>query len=275
MRVSYTTYSAPAWSLERHVAVATELGCEGLELRNLDGQPIDPAMPEDRRAAIFEAVANAGLEICVVGSGARFALPAAADRRAAVQQAIAFVELADAWDAPIVRVFGGAYDPGPSDDEVNGWVAEALREVAVAADPYGIRLALETHDAFSTGQRVRRVLDLADHTGIGVVWDFAHPVRHGETVDQTWDLIHRDVIHTHFKDMKLTGGGRDGWESVGPGEGDLPLADMVDRLVQAHYDGYVSTEWEGRDPDGADDPTDALRAHAASIRNLIAQARET
>lgn len=274
MRVSYTTYSAPTWSLERHVAVANELGCDGLELRNYGGQPIDPAMPEDRRTAIFETVADAGLEICVVGSSARFALPSAADRRQAVEQAVAFVELADAWDAPIVRVFGGNYDPGPSDDEVNGWVAEALRQVAIAADPYGIRLALETHDAFSTGQRVRRVLDLADHTGIGVVWDFAHPVRRGETVDQTWDLIRRDVIHAHFKDMKLTGGGRDGWESVGPGNGDLPLADMVGRLIQSHYDGYLSTEWEGRDPDGADDPTDALRAHTACIRNLIAQARE-
>ena len=275
MRVSYTTYSAPAWSLERHIAVATELGCDGLEIRNLDGQPIDPAMPEDRRSAIFDAIADAGLEICVVGSSSRFALPSAVDRRQAVEQAVTFVELADAWDAPIVRVFGGNYDPGPSDDEVNGWVAEALREVATAADAFGIRLALETHDAFATGQRVRRVLDLADHTGIGVVWDFAHPVRNGETVDQTWDLIHRDVIHAHFKDMKLTGGGRDGWESVGPGQGDLPLADMVGRLAQAHYDGYLSTEWEGRDPDGADDPTDMLRAHTASIRNLIARARTT
>lgn len=273
MRVAYTTYSAPAWSLERHVAVAAEMGCHGLELRNLDGQPLDPAMPEERRTAIVDAVAEAGLEICVVGSGARFAFPSAHERRQAVEQAVAFVELADAWDVPIVRVFGGSYDPGPSDDEVNGWVAEALREVATAADVYGIRIALETHDAFATGQRVRRVLDLADHTGIGVVWDFAHPVRNGETVDRTWNLLHRDVIHAHFKDMKLTGGGRDGWESVAPGDGDLPLAAMVNHLVQANYDGYLSTEWEGRDPNGADDPTDMLRAHTASIRDLIAQAR--
>ena len=273
MRVSYTTYSAPAWSLERHIAVATETGCHGLELRNLDGQPIDPAMPEDRRTAIFDAIVDAGLEICVVGSGCRFARPSADDRRRAVEHAVAFVELADAWDAPIVRVFGGSYDPGPADDEVNGWVAEALRQVATAADVYGIRIALETHDAFATGQRVRRVLDLADHTGIGVVWDFAHPVRNGETVEQTWNLIHRDVIHAHFKDMKLTGGGRDGWESVGPGDGDLPLAAMVNRLVQSNFDGYLSTEWEGRDPDGADDPTAMLRAHTASIRDLIAEAR--
>lgn len=273
MRVSFTTYSAPAWPLERHIAVATDTGCDGLELRNLDGQPIDPAMPDESRAAIFEAVADSGLEICVVGSSARFAFPSPAERRQEVERAMAFVELADAWDAPIVRVFGGNYEPGPSDDDVNGWVAEALREVAVAADPFGIRLALETHDAFSTGQRVRRVLDLADHTGIGVVWDFAHPVRHGETVDQTWNLIQRDVIHAHFKDMQLTGGGRDGWESVGPGEGDLPLAAMVNRLVQSNYDGYISTEWEGRHPEGADDPTDMLRAHTASIRDLIAAAR--
>lgn len=275
MRVSFTTYSAPAWSLERHIAVATQTGCDGLELRNLDGQPIDPAMPEQRRSEIYNAIADAGLEICVVGSSSRFAFPSAAERRREVERALAFVELADAWDAPIVRVFGGNYDPGPADDEVNGWVAEALREVAIAADVFGIRLALETHDAFSTGQRVRRVLDLTNHTGVGVVWDFAHPVRNGETVDQTWGPIHRDVIHAHFKDMKLTGGGRDGWESVAPGEGDLPLADMMRRLVLSNYDGYVSTEWEGRDPDGADDPTDMLRAHTASIRDLVAQARES
>ena len=273
MRVTYTTYSAPAWSIERHIALASEMGCEGLELRNLDGQPIDPAMPEDRRSEIFDAVADAGLEICVVGSSSRFAFPSADERRREVERAVAFVELADTWDAPIVRVFGGSYDPGPSDDEVNGWVAEALREVAVAADVYGIRIALETHDAFATGQRARRVLDLADHTGIGVVWDFAHPVRNGETVDQTWDLIHRDIIHAHFKDMKLTGSGRDGWESVGPGEGDLPLADMVTRLSRSNYDGYLSTEWEGRDPGGADDPTAMLRAHTEAMRRLIADAR--
>ena len=73
--------------------------------------------------------------------------------------------------------------------------------------------------------------------------------------------------------MKLTGGGRDGWESVGPGEGDLPLADMVTRLSRSNYDGYLSTEWEGRDPDGADDPTPMLRAHTEAMRNLIADAR--
>ena len=274
MRVAYTTYSAPTWSIERNIAVAREIGCDALELRNLDGQSIDPAMPEERRNTILDMVIDAGLEICVVGSDCRFAMPSADDRRHAVERAVAFVELADAWDTPILRVFGGSYDPGPSDDEVNGWVAEALREVAVAADVYGIRIAVETHDHFSTGRRVRRVLDLADHTGLGVVWDFAHPIRHGETVDETWDLINRDIVHAHFKDMKLTGGGRDGWESVGPGEGDLPLAAMVSRLVQANYDGYISTEWEGRDPNGADDPTDMLRAHTASIRDLIAKARD-
>ena len=162
----------------------------------------------------------------------------------------------------------GSYDGGREKSP-----AAICRKVAMAADVYGIRIALETHDAFATGQRVRRVLDLADHTGIGVVWDFAHPVRNGETVEQTWNLIHRDVIHAHFKDMKLTGGGRDGWESVGPGDGDLPLAAMVNRLVQSNFDGYLSTEWEGRDPDGADDPTAMLRAHTASIRDLIAEAR--
>ncbi len=269
MRIAYTTYSAPAWPLDRHLAVASAIGCEGLEIRNLDGRGLDPAMPEDRRQAIVDAAVDAGVDLCVVGSDCRFAYASADDRARAVERAVGFVELADRWGAPIVRVFGGRYDPGPSADEVDAWVAAALRDVAEAADPFGIRIALETHDAFSSGRRVRAVLDLADHSGVGAVWDLAHPQRHGESAEETWRLLGRDIVHVHFKDMKQTGGGRDGWESVPPGAGDLPLAAMVSQLAAANYDGYLSTEWEGRDPHGADDPTDVLRAHTAYLRNLI------
>lgn len=245
------------------------MGCSALELRSLDGKPIDPAMPETQQKHIADAIHSAGLHICVLGSDCKFALPSPSDRNQAVHRAIAFVELAKAWNTPIVRVFGGQYDAGPSDDEVNAWVAEALREVAEASEELGIQIAIETHDAFSTGKRVRRVLDLTNHPSVGVVWDFAHPIRLGESVSQTWGLIGPETIHVHFKDMAHTGGGRDGWEPCLPGSGDLPLQDMVDLLTGNMYSGYISTEWEGRDPNGADDPTEALLNHTTYLQELI------
>ena len=272
MRITYTTYSAPAWSIEEHIRVAKQMGCEGLEFRMLDDQPVEPNMPQDERRRIADLCAQAGLEICVVGSDCRFAIVDPAERREQVERATRFVELADEWGAPIVRVFGGRHSADLPADEVNRWVAEAVREVAAAADQYGIQVALETHDDFRAGARVARVLQAADHPGVGVVWDLGHPYRVGETVEQTWELIGRDVVHVHFKDIKQTGEGPEGWEPVLAGNGDLPLQEMVDRLAREGYDGFLSTEWERRVDPVEDDPARALPQHTAYLRELIARA---
>jgi sugar phosphate isomerase/epimerase len=71
--------------------------------------------------------------------------------------------------------------------------------------------------------------------------------------------------------MAHTGGGRDGWEPCLPGRGDLPLQDMVDLLTRNMYSGYISAEWEGRDPNGADDPTEALLNHTTYLQELISR----
>ena len=269
MDITYTTYSAPTWSVKENIDAAKRMGCDALELRHIDGKPIDPAMPAKQRKDVADEIHSAGLNICVLGSDCKFAHSSPSDRRQAVHRAIEFVELAKTWHAPIVRVFGGRYEPGPSDDEVNNWVAESLREVANAGDELDIQIAIETHDAFSTGRRIRDVLDLTNHHRIGVVWDFGHPFRLGESVPETWELIGAKTIHTHFKDMSHTGGGRDGWEPCLPGSGDLPLQQMVNRLKANMYSGYISTEWEGRNPTGLDDPTEALFSHTAYLQKLI------
>lgn len=280
MHVTYTTYSAPDWPLERHIDLALKLGCEALELRSLANKPVAPDMPKDDQQAIGDTIMDAGLAICLVGSDCRFATPSAGDRRKAIDRAIEFVRLAHAWRAPIVRVFGGRYDPGPPDAEVNQWVAESLREVAQAGLEHGIVIALETHDAFSSGQRVRRVLDLAAHASIGALWDFAHPVRAGESVSETWALIGGNTVHAHFKDMRQISTDYDErdrlfgiWEAVLPGLGNLPLHKMVTHLASADFDQYISTEWEGRKSDRTIDPATALETHTAYLHELITSTR--
>jgi fatty-acyl-CoA synthase len=276
MHVTYTTYSAPDWPLDRHIDLALKLGCEALELRSLANKPVSPDMPKDEQEATADTIMDAGLTICVVGSDCRFAIPSARDRRKEIDRAIEFVRLADTWRAPIVRVFGGLYDPGPSDAEVNQWVAESLREIAQVGLEHGIMIALETHDAFSSGQRVRHVIDLAAHPSIGALWDFAHPVRAGESVSETWALIGDHTVHAHFKDMVQISTDYDEreryfgtWKAVLPGRGNLPLHEMVAHLTSADFDGYISTEWEGGKSDGPIDPATVLETHTSYLQDLI------
>ena len=81
------------------------MGCDALELRHIDGEPIDPAMAATQRKDIADEIHSAGLNICVLGSDCKFAHPSPSDRRQAIDRAIEFMVLAKDWHAPIVRVF--------------------------------------------------------------------------------------------------------------------------------------------------------------------------
>lgn len=273
MRIAYTTYSARAWTIEQHVRMARETGCQGLELRTLANEPIGPELPPAERRRIMDLCADAELEICAVGSDCRLANLDPDERRAQIERGLGFIELADEWSAPVVRVFGGRHEPDLDPAEVNGWVAEALRELAEPADQLGIQVAIETHDDFSAGARVADVVERANHLGSAVVWDLGHPYRVGEAVEQTWGLIGPHVAHVHFKDIKRTGQGPTGWGGVPAGAGDLPLEQMIELLADDDYDGFISTEWERRVDPVADDPAIALPQHTKLLRELIERAR--
>jgi len=75
VRLAVTTYSASQWTIDEHARVAREIGCHGLEIRMLAGQPLTPDLPAAERRRIAEVAADSGLEICVVGSDCRLAQP--------------------------------------------------------------------------------------------------------------------------------------------------------------------------------------------------------
>ena len=52
MRIAFSNLAAPGWTLERTVEAVQEFGYDGLELRLLDGEPIDALeiAPSTRRA---------------------------------------------------------------------------------------------------------------------------------------------------------------------------------------------------------------------------------
>lgn len=267
VRLAVTTYSAPKWTIDEHARVAREIGCDGLEIRMLAGQPLTPDLPAAERRRIAEVVANAGLEICVVGSDCRLAQPAT-PRASEVDRASGFIELAREWGAPVVRVFGGAQSADAPAAEADAWVAEGLRAAAAHAAPHGVRVALETHDVFNSAVRVGGIVRAAAHPNAAVVWDLGHPHRAGESVAQAWDAIGPFVVHVHVKDIVRTDDERE-WESVVAGRGEVPIAEMLGVLRRAGYSGYLSTEWEPRDARAGGGRKAALAQHAAHLRGIL------
>jgi sugar phosphate isomerase/epimerase len=121
---------------------------------------------------------------------------------------------------------------------------------------------LETHDAFSTGAQIAALLRQADHPSLGALWDLHHPYRQGEPPETTAQVLAPYLRHTHVKDS------RDGRYCL-MGEGDVPVARMLELLRAQGYDGWISLEWEKRWHPEIAEPEEVFPQYARRLRSLL------
>ena len=172
----------------------------------------------------------------------------------------AAVELADAWGAPVVRVFGG--DVGVPDD-----VVRRLEPTLERAEELGLTVALETHDDFSSGERVAELLRRARTPSFAAVWDVHHTYRVGESPQDVVRALRPRIALVHVKDARRCG---DGWELVALGDGEVPVRESLGSLREAGYDGWLTVEWEKRWHPELAEPELALPRDGATLRRWLA-----
>ena len=266
MRLAFTTLACPDWSLERAAGFGAEQGYEGIELRLLDGELLDARLSSAQRRRVARTTADAGLSICAVDTSLRLV---AADAGFA-GEVRAWCELAAEWAAPVVRVFGGQPAEGVALASALGRAAERLAQAAEIAAPLGVRVAIETHDAFSGAATVAELVAGVPSAGSGVLWDTHHPHRMGDAPERVWDLLGGRVVHVHVKDARPRPDG--GWDLVLLGEGSVPVAGALNVLGSQGYAGWVAVEWEKRWHPEIAEPEVALPQHAALLRTWLGAA---
>jgi fatty-acyl-CoA synthase len=249
--------------------MATETGYEGVELRLLRGEVIDPVAD---RSEVERAVAlcrEAGLAVPALDTSCRFNWPDAAQRAREVATLRQWIALAHDLGVPVVRVFGGPDAPGRVDAapaEADAWVADALREAAPDAEGAGVTVALETHDAFSSARRVAGVLDRVGSPAVAALWDSHHPYEMGESSDDVVAVLGLErIAFVHVKDARRTSSGG-GWQLLPLGEGEVPVRELLDVLARRGYTGWISVEWEKKWHPELAEPEVALPQHIAWLR---------
>jgi sugar phosphate isomerase/epimerase len=270
LRFAYSTLACPGQRLEDALALGAEAGYAGVELRLVDGELIDPAMSAGQRRRVTGACRRAGLPIVAVDSSIRVA--AAADRDGTLAEIVAFLELAAGWDAPAIRVFGGALPDQPAERRQRLAAAAGLLDQASdRAEKLGVRIGVETHDAFLASATVAELLALVRSPWVGAVWDSHHPCRAGESAGQVYEAIGSRLVLAQVKDAARTGSGPGDWRLVPLGEGDVPVRDMLRLLHNGGYDGWVSVEWEKHWHPEIDEPETALPQHLRLLRQWAAE----
>lgn len=246
-RIAFSNLAAPGWTIERTVEAVHELGYDGLELRLLDGEPIDVVdlAPTTRRAV---AATVAGVPLVCLDTSIQLAGP--------FERALpAAIELAREWGTSMVRVFGG--DVADLDD-----VARRLPPLLVP----DVAVALETHDHFASASRVAELLRLVDHPSFVAIWDLHHPTRVGESPADVVRALGTAIRGVHVKDARRHDGD---WRLVPLGDGEVPVRKSLAALRALGYDGWLTVEWEKRWHPELAEPEIALPRELTALRALV------
>lgn len=262
--VAFSTLAFPTQPLVEAAALGKHFGYDGIELRIVDGELIDPSMPAEERRRVKHQLA--GLPIVAVDSSVRLL------EEGPGPQIRAFLELASDWEAPAVRVFGGKLpEERAARREALAAAAKVLEELTPLADRLGVSIGVETHDDFSASAAVKELLDLVPSRSVGAVWDSHHPYRAGETPKDVYENIGERLVLAQVKDARRAGE-PDSWQLVLLGEGEVPVREMLSVLAGHGYEGAISVEWEkGWHPE-IEDAEVALPQHIELLRKWVAEA---
>src|SRR5262249_23474512 len=129
MKTSFSTLACPQWSLEQVLAIATRCRYEGIELRFLEGEDSLWKLPAFQGAGLREScrrIAESGLVISCLDTSCRFDSPAESERQRWIDEGLRMAELAAAFDAPGIRVFGDRIQSGNTREATRAWIVDSM-----------------------------------------------------------------------------------------------------------------------------------------------------
>ncbi|WP_409340611.1 sugar phosphate isomerase/epimerase family protein [Paenibacillus sp. MBLB4367] len=245
-RLAFSTIPCDGWSLDEMADMAKQCGFHGLELREGDVWGISVEMTKDERSAALRKVEEAGLRVIDIGSGV--CLTGSEGDAEQLGHFRKVVSLAQDLRASGVRVFLG-YFRNRRDEQVPAIpyveLIDHIRQACDVAAAAGVQVWIETHNDFSTGRSLRKLLDDVDRPNCAVIYDLIHPLEEGESPADTIALLGSQCVHVHIKDgVPAEDKMEQNWIYTKVGEGEIPIASIVGMLEQAGYTGYYSLEWE-------------------------------
>jgi len=255
MNIAMCTIAWKPTAIETVLPIIAAAGYDGAELW---GPHLDRFVSEhDSLDPLVEQLAKLGLRVPMVS--AYFDLVNEPDEGLAV--AMRHVHYALRLGAPFVRVFTGG---GSSAAEPTVWdaVADVLAEICTLAAPYGVDLALETHQGHlhDSTSGTLRLLQMIKAPNLGVNLDIYNLFAIGEDPLAALEQLAPWLRIVHLKNARRLAGES---QPCGIAEGDLDYCPFLRALRERGYDGYLSVEWFGPEPERA------AVSELASIRQML------
>ncbi|MEG1427335.1 MAG: sugar phosphate isomerase/epimerase family protein, partial [Oscillospiraceae bacterium] len=230
MKISFSTLACPDYSWTDIYSMAKDIHFDGIEIRGL-GEDIFAvkAKPftDSQLPLTVKKLNELGLVIPCLASGC--ALKFKENHNKNISEITQYIVLAQKLGTPYIRVLADL-EPQPMGEVDDQYIADVLRVLGTIAEGFGVCLLVETNGVYADSKRLRALLDAIHSKGVAALWDMHHPYRYmGETPEETVGNLGAYIKYVHTKDSVIKDGK---CEYRLMGEGDMPIAEMLDALAK-------------------------------------------
>ncbi|MCX7668956.1 MAG: sugar phosphate isomerase/epimerase, partial [Anaerolineae bacterium] len=176
MRYSTSTLGCLDWDLAMLIERLPRYGYQAVDLRGLRGTFDVWELPEFGRAAATTAarLRDAGLAVSCFSASARLVWRSEEERDRGLDEIRRLAELCHLCGADQIRVFGGDLG-GMSRSEGLARGRALLACMTEIVRGTGVKLAVETHDAWTHSADLLALIADTDPQEAGICWDVKHP----------------------------------------------------------------------------------------------------
>jgi len=241
-KLSFTTMGTPELDHTGAIALALEVGFDGVDIRCADylGE-VRPASEEKELREVARDFEAAGLEIPSVLCYHQISSVSEGWSGEYAEHIASHLGIGAALGARAIRIFGVHPAPGHGSDELVQGSAEAIAEV-LCDDASGVGIVMQNHAGAGTALDALQIACRLDDPRFGLVYSpdhsFMYEANHG---DELLPQIQPWTQQVYVADLVREG---DGQRWVFPGEGEVPLRETIARLDASGFDGFYSFKWE-------------------------------
>jgi sugar phosphate isomerase/epimerase len=223
-------------------AIQFNMSCAGLPT-------LPAAIPTHMIDDIRTAVLSRGLQMAALSGTYNLIHPDRSVRDQGIQGLKALADACASWECPVITLCTGTRDADnmwrrhPDNDTPAAWsdLVAAMRQIVPIAEAAGITLGVEPElsNVVNSAQKARRLLDEVGSSHVKIIMDGSNLLdirdfsRMSDILHQAFDLLGKDIILAHAKDLMAAGHEAHG----AAGTGVMNYRLYIDLLRQAGYDG--------------------------------------
>lgn len=224
-------------SVDKQIALLQELGIGWIEFRSGDGKGVADYTEKEAEMLMSRLSAN-GIRISAVGSPIG-KIDITQDFEPHFETYRHIVELAGILDTSFIRMFSFFMPEGEEPDKFRDEVMRRMNRMVEYAAGRNVVLLHENEKGIY-GDSAARCLDLmklfyGDH--FRCTFDFANFVQCGQDTMEAYEMLRPYISYIHVKDAM-----RESGDVVPAGTGDGNVAEILNRLDEEGYAGFLSLE---------------------------------